>query len=636
MKEKQKELINYLLRKDQPIPARKIAEKLDISLRTVKNYVREINHSSDEKIIFSSNLGYAVSKEGALALISKAEVASTLPQNFKERAFYIIKKKLLDNAKLNIFDLSEEIFVSYSTLKADIFKMNKTFSNYDLKFVIKNDLIRIIGDEKEKRRLISYIIFEEMPYQFMDTAVLEQSFDVELVNQLKDIIRSAFSEQNYYLNDFSFMNLLLHLLILVESVRNGKSLISKSASIAAVTADEITTINQLSRQLEKNCGIELNELEKEEIGILVHSNANYMPKNSIEDLQNVVGENVVEAVSLVIAGIFKTYGVNLNHQGFVVSFSLHLTGLIARVKQNTFLKNPMIASLKKDFPLVYDISVFASLKLSELFGIAIDENECAYIALHIGAELEGQKRNRSKIKTVLLCPKYMNLDVKLYNQILSDFGNELNIRSVISQLSEAEDIRFDLLISTLQVPENERYDTIVISPLYSEEQRTFLYSEILNIRISQKKRILSRNFDNYFDEKYFYSDFSFTDKSQLIRQMCTDMEEEEIVTPAFFKHVLERENASSTAFESIAIPHSVYMDANKTTIAAAISDDGLPWGDRKVNVVLLAAINDLDKGSFSEIYEALISLFDYPEIYGEIKQIKTFKEFKDFILSKCQ
>lgn len=63
---------------------------------------------------------------------------------------------------------------------------------------------------------------------------------------------------------------------------------------------------------------------------------------------------------------------------------------------------------------------------------------------------------------------------------------------------------------------------------------------------------------------------------------------------------------------------------------------GILWGNRKVHVVLLAAINDVDRRLFTDIYEALISLFDQDDIYQEIRNVKTFEEFRSFIYAKIQ
>lgn len=636
MKEKQEQLLNLLLQQDQPLSSRLLAQTLDISVRTVKSYVADLNKISSQPVIFSSNSGYTIDPQIARTLLNAEEEQVILPQTYKERAFYIIKKLLIENAELDTFDTAEELFISYSTLKADLSRMNKTFEKYKVKFAIKNDCILILGEEKEKRRLISYIIFEEMPYQFMDQEILEQNFKPADVLQLSTIIQLVMKESNYHINEFAFMNLLLHLLILVESVRNGQSLISRDWFSSWLRKDKAMLVTRLIEEIEKNFQLTLNELEKEEIHMLFQANVNYIPSNNLKELENIAGAEILTAMESVLLNVHRTFGISLNSESFMVPFALHLSGLFSRAKQGSYLKNPMLHSLKKEYPIVYDIAIFVSIRLSERFDITINEDESAYIALHIGAELEGQKRNFSKIKAVVLCPKYMGLDEKLYAKLSQQFGNELNIKAVVSQFSAIEDLTFELLISTIPVPKNERYKVINVAPFYTEEQRLALVSEVANIRLNQKKQILSKNFDAYFDEAFFFIPNKQKERDELLREMCAKLEEDGIVTSEFYGHVLERENASSTAFESIAIPHSVYMDANKTTIGVLLSSSGIDWNGRRVHIVLLAAINDLDRQLFADIYEALISLFDSPEIYSELKHIATFEEFRRFIHSKIR
>ncbi|MDT2660585.1 PRD domain-containing protein [Enterococcus hulanensis] len=636
MKEKQEYLLKLLLQQDTPISSRILAEKMNVSMRTVKNYIYELNKLGAVPVIASSNAGYTVIREEAEKLLEEPKNDTALPQTFKERSFFIIKRILMENQQLNIFDLSEELFVSYSTLKSDLSRMNKAYEKYHVKFILKQDEIQIIGEEKEKRRLISYIIFEEVPHKFIDKQILEATFDKQDIEKLAAIIHSIMQESNYHLNDFSFVNLMLHLLILLESVRNDNSLVSRNWFSSWLREDKAKLVTKMIEQIEQEFDLTLNSLEKEEIHMIFQANANYIPSNNLKELEQIVGEEISQAVDIVLEDVRQTFGINLMSENFIVPFSLHVSGLFSRAKQQTSLKNPMVSSLKKDFPMVYDVAVYISLRLSNRFSISVSEDETAYIALHIGSELEGQKRNLSKIRTVLLCPKYMNLDEQLYEKLNHHFGNDLIIQTVVSKFSETEDLDFELLITTLPVPENPDSLVIEVSPIFTEEQRMTLITEIGNIRLDRKKSILRKNFDDYFDEKFFTSQLAADCSEAVINELCQVLEAENIVPAEFKEHVLERERASSTAFEAIAIPHSVYMDAHQTVISVAISEKGLLWGDKKVHVVLLAAINDIDRRLFTDIYEALISLFDTAQSYQEIKKIQNFADFRSFIYSKIK
>ncbi|MCU7701023.1 PTS sugar transporter subunit IIA [Enterococcus gallinarum] len=50
----------------------------------------------------------------------------------------------------------------------------------------------------------------------------------------------------------------------------------------------------------------------------------------------------------------------------------------------------------------------------------------------------------------------------------------------------------------------------------------------------------------------------------MLKQLCGQMKEEGIVDETFYPQVIEREQLSSTAFGSVAIPHSLTMNANRT------------------------------------------------------------------------
>ncbi|GCF95314.1 transcriptional antiterminator [Enterococcus florum] len=636
MKEKQAQMLHFLLEQTQAVPSRVLAETLDVSIRTVKNYISQLNQLSGEPVILSSNQGYKINREAARQLIVSEQPQEELPQNFKERAFYIIKKSLIEHQQLNLFDLSEELFVSYSTLKADITKMNKAFEKYHVKFLLKQDTLQIEGEEKEKRRLISYVIFEEVPQQFLDKDILEKNFQTEDIQKLTQIIQSLMKESNYQLNDFSFINLMIHLLILLESVRNNKSLITRNWFSSWLTEDKAKLVTKMIQRIEETFDLSLNRLEKEEIHMIFQANANYIPSNNLKELEQIVGADLMAPISQALEDVRRTFGINLTNESFVVPFSLHVSGLFNRAKQASFLKNPMLDSLKKDYPIVHDIAVFLALRLGDLLEITINEDECAYIALHIGSELEKQKKNFSKIRTVLLCPKYMNLDEKLYDQLNQHFGNELRIQSVISEAAELKGQELELLITTLPVPAANEYTVINVSPIFTEKQRLMLINELDTIRLDRKREILKANFDDFFDELFFRTETDAVGQQEILEKMCSQLSTHGIVGPEFYPHVLERETASSTAFESIAIPHSVYMEAQKTIISVTVSERGISWGDRKVHVVLLAAINDVDRRRFTDIYEGLISLFDSPQSYQEIRNVHSFEDFRRFIYSRIK
>jgi lichenan operon transcriptional antiterminator len=115
--EKKKKLLRYLVEMNSPCSASELAEILEVSVRTVKTYIKDINSSTEKIIVHSSYKGYLASKNDALLLLNRQ---NALPQNYSERAFYMIKKILVEHKDLNAFDICNDLYISYSTLKNDL------------------------------------------------------------------------------------------------------------------------------------------------------------------------------------------------------------------------------------------------------------------------------------------------------------------------------------------------------------------------------------------------------------------------------------------------------------------------------------------------------------------------------------
>ena len=85
---------------------------------------------------------------------------------------------------------------------------------------------------------------------------------------------------------------------------------------------------------------------------------------------------------------------------------LHLKNLKNRLIKNNLLKNPMLDSIKISCPTIYDISTFIAYQLTLSFHENVNEDEIAFIALHVGTEIERQKKEETKVSCLLLCPEY--------------------------------------------------------------------------------------------------------------------------------------------------------------------------------------------------------------------------------------
>ena len=620
-----------MMHEEFPKTAQYFADALAVSPRTIKSYIKEIN-SLQHYTINSSNRGYLLNRRMAEKLLTQNE--DSIPQSYNERATFIIKSLLFNNKSqgINLFDLCDDLHVSFSTIKSDIAKMNKTFQHFDVSFYSQKNELNISGEEINKRKLMSHIIYEDTDSSFSTIDYLYDYFDKKMIDTLSIIINKTLKKYQYYINDFSFMNLLLHLTVLIDRVIAGES-----NSMNQYTYLEIDTSNpviiDLCLEIEDEFTITLSENEKIDISFLIQTDTTITLSKIDASFIELVGKDLYSYTLAILTKIKKIYQIDLFDDTFIVPFCLHIKKLIIRSKNNKMNRNPMTNILKRKSPLLYDIAVLISLKFSDHYTIHIEEDEIAYIALHVGAEVERQKKKLEKIDCIICCPNYLDMTKTIKHFLLENFDADIAIITCVNYPHQINSFKFQLVITTYEIESTNDFESVVVSPGNMEKSKNKIGLVLDKLKNQSKIKFLQTNFDSFFEsETFFYTKENLTKEASLTL-LCTNLVDLTYVPEHFHQEVLEREKISSTSFGNIAIPHSVTMNAIKTTISILVIENGSNWNGSIVNIVFLTSINEIDKRHFRIIYEAILELIERKDIPLIAKEITTFEKFKSFIFS---
>lgn len=629
MRRKQEELINYLYTHNEKVTANILSKALNLSIRTIKSYIAELNMNYPS-LISSSNRGYVIDKVKANSLL---QYKDDIPQDYESRCIYIIKKTLLEKQDyIDIFDLCEELFISYSTLKKDIYKMNTSFANFKITFSSENNKLHVGGSEQNKRKLISHVMSEEVSGNFLNLTLLQESFPDYDLDDACTLIKDICKQHHYYLNDFSCVNFILHVTIMVSRINHGNHIINNNELIQVTNKNDEKIAKELCLALEQVFNVSFNSSEILEIYILFKNNANYINDEN-ENVSLLVSDEIIQITKNIIKNVDEHFFINLDSDNFITPFMLHLKNLKNRLIKNNLLKNPMLDSIKISCPTIYDISTFIAYQLTLSFHENVNEDEIAFIALHVGTEIERQKKEETKVSCLLLCPEYLNITSTLHKKIMMDFGDQLTIQKSISFENEILGNNFDLLITTVPVLESTNYFTVLLPPFPMSYEKNKILDAIIRIETTKKSQILTNNLNFYFNEKLFYSMNEDISKSAVINELAERMINLGYVEENFKEEIWKRETASSTAFMNIAIPHPMKMSAYKTSIGVVISHKGIDWGNQHfVNVVFMIAFNKIDNKHFHALYESLVLLFNEPIVISEIKKCKNFNDFKNIVI----
>ncbi len=624
MRKKENQIIEYLLKYDKFIPSKIISNDLNISIKTIRNYVKLIN--KDGTIILSNKNGYKLNKRTVDIYRNNLKGSEENPQDFDERCSHLIKLFLIQHVdSISIYDYCESIYISESLVYSDIKKFNVIYANMDVRLSIQDGNIYLIGDEEKKLKLLSKVIREEVPNCMVDMELLENLFPMYDVTKINNMIFNKLREENYSINDLIFPNLMLHIMIILNSLEaHSKEKNNKELN------EELSVFKDILNNLEDIVGYYLSTRARKQIISLLYLFTDISDKNKALEITDSKYYIIAKECSVLIEEI---YGIELSNEEFLFPLSHHLRRLEDRCRNNIQWENPLRESIKDNYPALFELSIFMCNYFGEQMNVTVNEDEISLISLYISWALINEKCDNKKIRTVLIVPHYLGIYNTIFAKLESQFKDDLDIIGVINTLDFSLSDDVDLIVSVFDVKHFYSSKAVQISVNLNNKDLLCIYNAIEEIKALKKRNILKSNFDRLFDENIFCVDSNALTQGKVIKKVCSLMEEKGYVTNEFYSNVLKREQMASTAFNTIAVPHALKMNSKTTKIGVFINNKGIKWGKKKVNIVFLVSINPSESLEFIKIYEALIELIDNSIIFDKLLKVTNYKEFKQIILS---
>ena len=616
---------------DAPVTSASLANAINVSPRSVKTYINEINDLYPSSIA-SSRKGYVIDKTKAEKMLEESR--SVIPQTSDERVIYIINR-LIKHGVYDAYDLCDEMFISYSTLKSDMVKVRRMLSDTDLELVNQNDTLVIGGLEKNKRKLLSSLIYSESHNNFLNVEKISGSFEGIDAGFIKDTILRKFEEYRYFINDYSLENLILHATITIDRIRNGFSGSEERKQATVLKSHEYDLARSIIAELEEHYGISFNEIEIMEFAMLILSRASNLDYETVtvENVRQYVGEEVYQLADQLIRDFGAFFYIDISQPEFFVRFALHIKNLLVRADSDYFSKNPLTGSIKQNCPLIYDCAVNAARSIKEKTGINLNDDEIAYIAFHLGGALELQSSLTNKINAVIYCPGYYNMNTKLSNEIAKRSGEYMVISAIITQQEELEKVNCDLIIATLRPDFHTGVPVILVSPILKEQDLYNISQKVVEIRKDKQRKEFKQKVSLLISDELFFSQKEPLTKEECIHKMAENLKRCGYVGEQFESDIIERDSVSSVAFDNFAIPHAMKMHEKKTGISVMIADEPIEWDDKKVELVMMLCFNINDRHLFNELFEPISMILIDPDNMHKVLQAENAEEFAGILAS---
>lgn len=632
MKISEDALLEQLAGKEDWTPADTLAETFRVTRRTVRNYVRRINDSRGDATIESSRLGYRL-RAGApvSAQPRRDDRVSAAPGT--ERPDVIVRRLIGARDPLSIYDLAEDLHVSDSTLQADLKRVREAIAPFSLGIAHHRDLIWLDGAERDKRRLIGSLISSGNPADFVALAgesLLEEGYDSALLLRRASTVLATYGLET---NDYGLNNIVLHLAITIDRLRQSCLMPDQGDDSPVYGSNAFLAAHDILVDLSDVYGFEAPRTEAYYLALIISSNSVDATGSSVpaESISELIGTKGVDLTCDIVGALEESYQLEPFDDDFLTRMAIHLHGLLRRGRSGAFVHNPLTGKTKQTYPLVYDMAVFLANELFDRIGISLNEDEITFLAFHIGGYFENNMADPDVVTCAFLYASYHGLHRSFLSYIDRTFGDKVAMTHVAS-VSEVDpaSLHADIVFSPMPIEAPPAAKLVVLNPMLTGEDADKIRTAVSEVRRRRRCERVSALLRRFLSPELFKRDLPAANATEVIRTLTAECRDKGLCGDDFCRNVLEREQMSSTAFgNQVAVPHSMRGGAYRPFLSLVINARPIPWGDQRVNLVLLIGTSEDDRSSFRTLYESLLDILSEPINASRLISCRTYDEFVD-------
>lgn len=632
-------ILGELMAADKVITSEYLANIIQVTSRTIRNSIKELNalllqHGAEIKSVRGTGYELKIYNDGMFKNFLSELSGDTLncgsvPTLPEERIHFLIRRLLLSDKYLKLEELADELFISKSSIQNDLRDAKKVLEKYGIVVEKRpNYGLKLKGDEVKLRYCISEYIFNRKE---SDLDLLSSPISIlsrEEMHMIRSIILNQVRENDISLSDIALNNLIIHIAIACSRIRNEKYVMLYPDELQEIVCQkEYSVATEILQKISESLHVEFPQTEIAYIAI--HLLGTRMMKITEKDIYSFVDQEIQQLTEKILDTIEQKLMLGIKgDKELFVSLCLHLKPAINRLRYGMNLRNPMLDAIKSHYPVAFQAGLLAGICIKERTGYHIEENEVAYLALHIGAAME-RINNRNQVKCCLIvCASGAGSAQLLYHKLKSQFGYRLKLAGTTEyyKIKEFPLETIDFIVSTIPITEALPVPVIQVNTIL--EGKDFLRIEkLLSDHPEQKLE--------YLKEELVFLQKDFNTKEEVLIFLAAELLKQGLIDERFLPAVLEREAVSPTCFGNlVAIPHPISPQTNKTFWAICTLKRPIDWDEKRVQFVCLLSVKKSSKEDLVNMYSLLIKVVDDSNMVYQLLKCKSYKEFLSIFLSK--
>ncbi|MEG0077945.1 BglG family transcription antiterminator [Anaerorhabdus sp.] len=619
-------IMKVLINASEPLSSELLGSILGATSRTIRGDIKlidQILQRMGAQVISKSGIGYTleVINRGEFNVFlqsfnEKYSDNASIPSYATERIRIILHQLLISESYVKSEVFENQLFISRTTLSADLKKVRDILSSYHLKLEHKpNYGLRIIGDERHIRFALSdYMNMDEEGSTFIKTISVE--LDASICKN--EIV---------------------------------KLLIDNKIHISVSSLEQCIALLQImDLRIKKNHNVRLSDSQFEEIkSYREYSIVNEWLNKILPGInEHEVANYTLHILSRQILGIEDNYDLTENKTSYFLqdemlkflftytnqdfSFDSQLRKLLSRELKSMLIRitygyefhDTSMVQVKQT-NLAFEYAVIMTDYLVKKYGYSMNESEIAVLANHLHFSMEQNIKVQNQFNVGLIWSRGRNESLLIKQKILKSFSQYIDSIKMLEhyELDEQTEQELDLIITDM--PRARFRSKISLIQIMNQ----FNYQEKKELKdFFSKKGVMLHTLLNCLDKSCCIFDVDVQTSEEAICQLSKQMIKNMKITSGFEQMVFQREKISSTERgNNVAIAHSLFPSSEKTIVGIAILKHPITWGQENAQLVFMISNGNNEEQMFT-VLQWLQTLVQNYEFVHECLNAKNFEEIR--------
>lgn len=604
-----------------------LAAKLDVSQKTIRNDIKELNCLLGGYACISNNKGtcklIVFAPKGFTEIRNKIYKQEDLFNSSHTRMAYMFWQLMHAEEPYLTDDLSEEMKVARTTTIGDLNRLRKVIEKYDLKIKGKaNTGLALCGDEYKIRLFILENIYEQLYLNFpLGQIIREKLYDFQ---------------ERLSMDALGFGFFYRFFVVMIQRMESGhtiKKLEPKYEELYGSSAYMI--VDEFLNEIEQVKGYKISKEERLFLSISVAGMRT--PANTAEIEQKIsISEGVADLIIEILDRIKAELNVTVVANELFDDFVYHVFFMINRLKYGFHIYNPMVDDFKNKYSVAYKMAEIAKGVLEERVGIEMTEDERGFLAAYFGVFLLEQEPEKKRCKIAIVCGSGKIIGRLIENQLKKIFDVEPEFEIFYGIFDENRKDDFDYIVTTTELHMDTKTPVIFMDEVFDRE---YIQRKFENMRyLSEAGRTIRKGIDSLFmnllDETRFFVLDQESSYDENVDRMARALTNQGELDAGFAQRVREREKYSTMVLDqNIAFPHTKNM-LSKLTLAMGVFPDMLKddkYGNIRIIILLGIPESMEDDTVLVRLYDDILSIGKKPDVIPKIQKMESYREFLLYI-----